>query len=129
MGTCIPQFWVLAVCRRLGKIGAYPCFFIFYLALVRHSLQDKNGQIWVYPSFPCRGDITPSVLIYHPIPQLGEYKMHLRCCLCRQFTWNCVRPVCQENDGRRNCRQKRRIGSLSIVFAWQVWTFLFGASG
>ena len=65
---------------------------------------------------------------HHPIPQLGEHIMHLKYCLCCKFTWHCVRSVCQGVDGRINCLQKHRIGSLSIVFACQVCTVLFGAS-
>ena len=63
MVTGIPQFWALAVFRRLGQIGVYSCFFILYIALVRLSLQDKNVQIGVYPYFSCGGNVTPSITI------------------------------------------------------------------
>ena len=67
--------------------------------------------------------------VHHPIHQLGEYIMHIKCCLCWKFTWYCVISVYQGVDGWRKCRQKYIMGSLSIVFAWQFSTVLFGASG
>ena len=70
MGTVIPQFWALAVCRRLVQIGVQPCFFRLYIALGRRSPQDKNGQIGVYPFSPCGGDVTPSVI-------LGKYNFKI----------------------------------------------------
>ena len=65
----------------------------------------------------------------HLSPQLGEYKMQLRSCICRQFPWHCVRQLCQGRDGWRNFRQKRRIGSLLIGSSCRVWTVLFRLSG
>ena len=65
----------------------------------------------------------------HPIPQLGEYTMNIKFCIFWQFPWNFVISVYQGVDGRIKCRQKYRIGSLLIVFAWQVCTVLFRESG
>ena len=66
---------------------------------------------------------------HNPILQLGEYKMHLRCCICQQFPWHCVILVCKGRYGLINCRQKHIIVSLLIVFTWKVWNVLFEVSG
>ena len=66
---------------------------------------------------------------HHPIPQLGEYIMHLKCFLFWQFPLNFFRSVCQGVDGQRKCCQKHRICSLLVVFTWHVCTILFWESG
>ena len=55
METGIPQFWVLAVYRRLGQIGVYPCFFRLYLEVVRRIQQDKKWLNRGIPLFLLRG--------------------------------------------------------------------------
>ena len=97
------------------------------ITIIIHSRINDPVQCW-YRRLFC--DIIFIILfVHHPIPQLGEYIMHTKCCLFWQFPWHFVRSVCQGVDGRTHCRQKYRIGSLSIVFAWHVYTVLFGASG
>ena len=69
------------------------------------------------------------ILFYHhPISQLQVYNIHPICCLFRNFPWCCVWSVCQGRYGRRNCRQKRRIGSLLPAFGWRLCTVLFRVS-
>ena len=95
--------------------------------IIIHSRINNPVQCW------CRRLFCDIIFIIffdnHPIPQLGEYTMNIKFFICWQFPWNCVISVYQGVDGRIKCRQKHRIGSLMIVFAWQVCTVLFGESG
>ena len=87
-----------------------------------------NDPVWCwYRRLSCY------IILYHllwppPNTSTWEYMIHIKCCLCCQFPWHCVKSVCQRVDGQRNCRQKHRMGSSLIVFACQVCTLLFGAS-
>ena len=96
----------------------------FGITIIIHSRINDPCQCWYIHLF-C------DIICYHlillpPNPSAWEYKTDLRCCLCWQFPWHSVRSVCQGRDGRRSFCQKCRIGSLLIVFAWRVWTVLFG---
>ena len=97
------------------------------ITIIIHSRINDPVQCW-YRRLFC------DIIFYHllwtaPNPSTwGIYNVSQMFYLLG-FPWNCVRSVCQGVDERTNCCQKYKIGSLSIVFAWQVCTVLFGASG